>query len=155
MTVAIPTKPGDLLHSPDLSIWPQEREIASRPADRLDLRELAAEPLGDPRERGIEHLIAGDPVGCGDPMCPTHYQEWLSPDIGVLAHEKGFGNRHPGREGGSLHSEFLLERQACRYAGRRGAQDETLVAVEYAARETCVEASSFPGGRHPRAVPAW
>ena len=72
MTVEIGAKSGDLLRRPNLFIGGEKCEIGARRPDRVDPGELAAEPLGDRRERWVESGIAGDPVRCGGPLDPPH-----------------------------------------------------------------------------------
>ena len=102
----------------------------------MDPRELAAEPLGDRRQRRIERGIAGDAIACGGPVYPPHDEKRLTPNTGIRACEEGFWNAHFGREGRLQHREFLEARQALGKSGRSiGAQHEPLFAVERAARK--------------------
>ena len=120
MTVEIGAKPGDLPVRPGLGIGCQESQVGPRRTDHVDMGELAAEPLGDRRERKVERGIAGDPIGLGDPVDAPHNEKRLAEDGRIRACEERLGNGDPRCENRLLHGEFLEGRQARRNPRRGG-----------------------------------
>src|SRR5207253_6162174 len=80
VTVEIGAKSSDLMRRLSLLIWGEKCEIGARRTDRVNPGELAAEPLGDRRERRRKSRIAGDPMSCGGPLDPLHREERLAHD---------------------------------------------------------------------------